>query len=295
VSASSSGIVLGAAVGSGVVLSLRAWAAGRRPTIEARVLPYVRDVPSVARSWRHEVRSDAATTALVAITEPFRRRAGELLGRVLGGSELVRRRLDRAGDDTTVERFRLSQASYGLAAGGAVLVVGMLGPARHGAALAWLLLAGGTAVGGLVARDLTLSRAITRRDRQVLAEFPVVADLIALAVAAGERPVGALARIVATCRGALSDDFARVLAESRTGVPVASALDAMARRSGLPIVSRFADGMVVALERGTPLVDVLVAQAADVRDAAQRALVESGARREIAMMVPFNIKPAPLG
>jgi tight adherence protein C len=61
-------------------------------------------------------------------------------------------------------------------------------------------------------------------------------------------------------------------------------------------VSRFADGVVVALERGTPLVDVLVAQAADVRDSAQRALVESGARREIAMMVPvvFLIMPITL-
>jgi len=260
------------------------------------VLPYVRDVPSVARSWRREVRSDAATTALAAITEPIRARAGELLGRVLGGSELVRRRLDRAGDDSSVERFRLSQASYGMAAGGAVLVIGMVGPARHGAALGWLLLACGAAIAGLVARDMALSRQIARRDRQVLAEFPVVADLIALAVAAGEGPVGAVARIVTTCRGALADDLALVLAESRTGVPIATALDAMARRSGLPIVSRFADGVVVALERGTPLVDVLVAQAADVRDAAQRALVESGARREIAMMIPvvFLVLPVTL-
>jgi tight adherence protein C len=250
----------------------------------------------VARSWRREVRSDAATTALAAITEPLRQRAGELLGRVLGGGELVRRRLDRAGDDSSVERFRLSQASCGMAAGGAVLVVGLLGPARHGAAFGWLLLAGGAAVAGLVVRDLELSRRIARRDRQILAEFPVVADLIALAVAAGEGPVGAIARVVATCQGALVEDLARVLAESRTGVPIASALDAMARRTALPIVSRFADGVVVALERGTPLVDVLVAQAADVRDSAQRALVESGARREIAMMIPvvFLILPITL-
>jgi tight adherence protein C len=216
---------------------------------------------------------------------------------VLGGAELVRRRLERAGEDTSVERFRLSQASYGMAFGGAVLVVGMLGPARHhGTAVGWLLLSGGAALAGLVARDLGLSRRIARRDRQILAEFPVVADLIALAVAAGEGPVGAIARVVSTCRGALADDLSRVLAESRTGVPIAAALDGLARRSALPIVSRFADGVVVALERGTPLVDVLVAQAADVRDSAQRSLVESGARREIAMMVPvvFLILPVTL-
>jgi tight adherence protein C len=297
VSAAVTGVAAGAGAGAGVLLVVRSWASSRRPSLESRVLPYVRDVPAVARAWRREARSDAASTALVAITEPLRRRAGDILGRVLGGAELVRRRLERAGDDSTAERFRLSQASYGMAAGGAVLVLGMLGPARHhGTAVGWLLLSAGAALAGLVARDLALSRRIARRDRQILAEFPVVADLIALAVAAGEGPIGAIARVVSTCTGALADDLSRVLAESRTGVPIAGALDGFARRSTLPIVSRFADGVVVALERGTPLVDVLVAQAADVRDSAQRALVESGARREIAMMVPvvFLILPITL-
>jgi tight adherence protein C len=42
----------------------------------------------------------------------------------------------------------------------------------------------------------------------------------------------------------------------------------------------------VALERGTPLADVLHSQAADVREASRRALLETGARKEVAMMVP---------
>ena len=51
-------------------------------------------------------------------------------------------------------------------------------------------------------------------------------------------------------------------------------------------MARFAEGLVVALERGTPLVDVLHAQAADVREAARRDLIETGGRREVAMMIP---------
>ena len=58
------------------------------------------------------------------------------------------------------------------------------------------------------------------------------------------------------------------------------------RRSGLPVVARFAEGIAVAVERGTPLADVLHAQAADVREAGRRALIESGARKEVLMMVP---------
>jgi tight adherence protein C len=42
----------------------------------------------------------------------------------------------------------------------------------------------------------------------------------------------------------------------------------------------------VAIERGTPLADVLRAQAADVREAGKRALLEAGRRKEISMMFP---------
>ena len=51
--------------------------------------------------------------------------------------------------------------------------------------------------------------------------------------------------------------------------------------------------MAVAIERGTPLVDVLHAQAADVREATRRDLIEAGGRKEVAMMIPvvFLILP----
>jgi len=47
----------------------------------------------------------------------------------------------------------------------------------------------------------------------------------------------------------------------------------------------------VAIERGTPLADVLRAQAADVRALGKRQLLESGGRKEIAMMVPAITHP----
>ena len=52
-------------------------------------------------------------------------------------------------------------------------------------------------------------------------------------------------------------------------------------------------GYAVAVERGTPLADVLRAQAQDVREQGRRALMESGGRKEVLMMVPvvFLILP----
>ena len=78
-----------------------------------------------------------------------------------------------------------------------------------------------------------------------------------------------------------------------TAEQLRTALDALAARTGLPAVARFAEAMAVAVDRGTPLAGVLHAQAADAREAGRRALIESGARREVLMMVPvvFLILP----
>jgi tight adherence protein C len=78
----------------------------------------------------------------------------------------------------------------------------------------------------------------------------------------------------------------RALADTRAGASLVQALDGVGERTSLPPLARFADGIAVAIERGTPLADVLRAQAADVREARKRHLMEVGGRKEIAMMIP---------
>ena len=50
---------------------------------------------------------------------------------------------------------------------------------------------------------------------------------------------------------------------------------------------------MIAIDRGTPLADVLRAQATDARDVRRRQLMETAGRREVAMLVPvvFLILP----
>ena len=74
---------------------------------------------------------------------------------------------------------------------------------------------------------------------------------------------------------------------------MASAFDRLAARTGVSSIARFAEGLAIAVERGTPLVDVLHAQAADVRESGRRELMEVGGRKEVAMMIPvvFLILP----
>ncbi|NPC45028.1 type II secretion system F family protein [Nocardioides sp. zg-1230] len=281
------GALLGAVAGAGLLLVGSRIAVLRRPQLSVRVLPYLRDVPRVDETSPLRPVAAAPTSAAAGIFGPLLRQAADLVERVLGGSTSVRRRLQRAGLDRTIQDFRIEQVVWGLvgfaAAAAVVLLRALGGVGSVGSGVVFCLLG---FVCGVFLRDNRLSTQVKDRERQVLVEFPTVAELLALSVAAGESPVSALDRVVRRSNGALSDDLAQVLARIRTGEPVGAAFESLARSTGLPIVARFATGITVAMERGTPLADVLHAQAADVREAGRRLLIETAARKEIAMMAP---------
>jgi tight adherence protein C len=279
------GALLGAAAGAGLLLVLDRATAMRRPSVEERVLPYVRDLPAAGLGAR--LSGDGPTSAFTAVFGPTLASVARGLDRVLGGSASVRRRLERANLPLTLHEFRVEQALWGLIAfSAAAVVAGLVALSEPGRALPLIVLCLVSFVVGALLRENRLTTQVKERERRMLAEFPAVAELLALAVAAGEGPVSALDRVVTRARGELSVELGRVLAEVRTGTPVSRALDDLAARSGLPVVARFAEAIAVALERGTPLADVMHAQAADVREAGRRALIETGARKEVLMMVP---------
>jgi tight adherence protein C len=273
------GALLGAAAGLGGWLMTARVTAISRGNFEARVLSYLSDMPQLRRA--------APSGRTGAVLRPVLQRAAAILDTVVGGSTSVQRRLNRAGLELTVQEFRAQQVTWGVVSFAVTAVLAITvawqSPER---ALPLAILTCLSALGGVIARDNRLSAQVRTHEERVLAELPVIAELLALAVAAGEGPVAALERVVKRSNGALSHELGRVLGAIRTGQPVASAFDDYAGRTGLPVVARFANGVAVAVERGTPLAEVLHAQAGDVREARRRALIESGARREIAMMVP---------
>lgn len=281
------GALLGAVLGCGLLVVLSRVRAIRRPQLALRVLPYVRDLPQVGRSPALRAVSSSPATAAAGVFGPLLRSLADTVERVLGGAASVRRRLERADLDLTVHEFRVEQVVWGLVGFGLAAAYALLRAVTGaGGSVLSLVLCGLAFAGGVILRDNHLSGQVKARERRVIAEFPAVAELLALAVAAGESPVAALDRVVRRSGGELSRDLARVLAAIRTGEPVGAAFDRWASSTGLPLVARFAQGVAVAVERGTPLADVLHAQAADVREAGRRELIEIAARKEIFMMVP---------
>jgi tight adherence protein C len=281
------GAVIGAVTGLGLALVVSGWRRVRRPALESRVLPYVRDVhPYIEVPSRPGV--------MGAVFGPTLRAAADSIGGVLGGSASVQRRLVRLGSRSTLEQFRVQQVIWGVAGFTASAVLAtFVWSMRGGSVPALLVLCLVGLMAGVLGCDNRLSAQVRAREGRMRAEFPVVADLLALAVAAGESPVAGLERILRAIHGSLGEELGHVLADVRTGTHVSAAFDALAARTGVPSIARFAEGLSVAIERGTPLVDVLHAQAADVREATRRDLIEAGGRKEVAMMIPvvFLILP----
>jgi tight adherence protein C len=270
------GAWLGAAGGGGAVLTVARSPWLRRSGLDGRVAPYLSDL-------RPEQRRVAAPDWRGRLIESSARR----LDTALGGDVSVRRRVRQLGRGS-VEQVRVEQVLWGGTALGVVLLLGLLraaaGATPSPAGLAATAIV--AAVLAVVARDRSLSRDVERRRRRIVAEFPAVAELFALAVAAGEGPAGAFERVAARCNGEIGLELNRTVTATRSGQPIVPVLQEMAHRCNVRPLDRFIDAVVVALERGTPLAPVVRAQASDARDAARRELVESAARREVAMLLP---------
>jgi tight adherence protein C len=293
VSPALAGAGLGLLAGVGLVTAVAASPPLRRPKLDDRLAPYLREAapPSRLLADRRPLTPFPTVEALFA---PYLRRAARGVDRLVGGSSSVRRRLAAAGLDTTLEQFRAEQVVCGgLGLGVGLLAVPFATLTGHANPVAFLVFCLICAAAAVLGRDHWLSVQVRRREQRLAAEFPTVAELLALAVSAGESPLSAVERVARLTSGAFGSELQRLLADVRSGTPLAAALDRLAARSSLPAITRFADAVAVATERGTPLADVLRAQAVDAREAGKRALLEAGGRKDIAMLVPvvFLILP----
>jgi len=285
------GALVGLLGGSGltlVVLRLRA----RRITLDQRVGPYLRTRGASSLLRVEVVRGPWG--AVERLATPFLADGVRLVARLGSSTAELGARLSRANRTETVEQFRAQQVVGGVVGIAVGLLVAVLLAATRGGALVPLV-ALVIVVGfvGALTPDWLLGRQVARREARLLAQMPTVTELLALAVSAGEGATGALERVVRQTRGDLADELARTLADARAGAPLTVALQALADRTGLPALARFAEGVAVAVERGSPLADVLRAQAQDVREEGRRVLMQTGGRKEVLMMVPvvFLILP----
>jgi tight adherence protein C len=281
------------AVPVGVTLGLGLWTLlGLVPRVgatrlAARVAPYIADVSPEAREFLD--RRPAEPLPFVGgLLAPAGRRIRSALVAVFGGDDSVERRLRQAGWTLTVEALRGRQLLGGVAGAG-VGILFAVAIARSSAVSPLLLgvIVAVCAAIGVLLPDQVLSRAARARRDRIAAELPTVLEFLTLSLSAGEAVLDALRRVARAGNGDLAREIAVVVAQVNAGVPLAVALERCADEIQLPALSRTVDQLVGALDRGTPLVDVLRAQAQDSRDDAKRSLLEAAGKKEIAMLVPL--------
>lgn len=288
-------LFLGALMGCGLWLMFLPAPTREGRKLTRRVLAQMRATDATVRHAEQlRARRDRGALGIAAfLISPVtgawdRRTSGETLRQ-------LRIKLEREGADRTVSDYRAEQVLAVLVGTVLGLVWGIAAVLRFEApAMSVIVIMVAGAMAGAWWRGWWLNQRISSREARMLAEFPAVAELLALSVGAGESTLGALERVSRVADGVLADQFRTVLVRTKSGVPLVQSLQDFSDRVGVSHISRFVDGIVVALERGTPLAEVLRAQAQDVRDEDKRELMEIAGRKEIAMMVPLVFLVLPL-
>lgn len=187
----------------------------------------------------------------------------------------------------------LTGAVIGIAGSAAVLVV-LMGLQQLRKPFAAMLLIGIAAVSGWLIADMRLSSRVRARQRAAAVALPAFVEAIALAVGAGAALPHALQIVADRTSGVLTDGLRTTVHALRDGRSFDSAMAEFGARFPFPSMIRFIDALHIAMDRGTPVVDVLHAQAADARQESRRLLLESAGRREVGMLIPviFFVLPA---
>jgi tight adherence protein C len=286
-------LLYGLGLGLGLWLALSVMPRIGRPRLIDRVAPYLVDVSEGARQ-RVARRTADPLPVFGMLLAPVAGAGRRLLSSMLGGTELIETRLRQSASPLSVEGYRSRQLAWSVGGAGAGIALAALAaqaqdvPPPVSAAIIAL-----AATTGVLTRDQILRRAADQRLARLRSELPTTLEFLTLSLSAGEGVLDALRRVARVSRGELAAEFGRVLAEVNAGVPIAGALRTMGDQLRFPPLTRVVEQMTGALDRGTPLAEVLRAQARDARDESKRDLLEVAGKKEVAMLVPvvFLILP----
>ena len=138
---------------------------------------------------------------------------------------------------------------------------------------------------------------LKERSKKVIAqielELPGIVELFAILVSGGMSPSTALMRLSERADGEFAKFLKECVNEMKHGANLSQALSQLVTLVESPTVRRFSDSISIAIERGTPLTDVITRQVDEVRQKQRNQLLEAAGKAEIALMIPvvFLILP----
>lgn len=212
-----------------------------------------------------------------------------------GYIEKVRRKFVHMGqnDPSAVDRYLALRAATVAAAIVVFVVVFVLNltPLTGTLRLAF----GGLLIVALViGPDSVINRKVEDRQKKIQRELPDILDLLTISVEAGLGFEQALDRVINAVPGPLSDEFARMLGETRAGASRADAMRALDDRCNTPELRSFVLAIIQADTFGVSIGRVLRGQAEEMRIKRRQLAQERAQKAPVKMLIPmvFCIFPA---
>lgn len=212
-----------------------------------------------------------------------------------GYVEKVRQKFIHSGNHSAqaMDRFLAMRVVTVVAAVMAFLLVFVLGMGPFEGKMR--LLVGAVLVGGLlIAPDSILNRKVEERQLEIQRSLPDVLDLLTISVEAGLGFEQAMDRVIEAVPGPLSEEFSRMLGETRAGAARSDAMRAMDERCAVPELRGFVLAVIQADTFGVSIGRVLRGQSDEMRTKRRQLAEEKAQKAPVKMLIPmvFCIFPA---
>jgi len=150
-----------------------------------------------------------------------------------------------------------------------------------------LLVLGLFAVGGFLGPESSLTRVLDERKQKIARELPDVIDLLVISVEAGLGFEAALGRVVQNVPGELSNEFSRMLQETRVGVSRSQAMRSLAERTDVDELNSFILSINQADQFGVSVARMLRVQAEEIRVRRRQKIQERAFAAPVKMTFPL--------